>query len=123
MSSTAAVGTEYLEVSGSDSFADHGPETDTPPERAILQRPMSDVEDDEDDLQLLHQPAIALNFQSKKRLSHSACKQQLAFRPKICSDDISDDELSTPSKTTRDRVEMTPVQASRARAPKMSPAY
>ncbi|KAL8754565.1 MAG: hypothetical protein Q9199_004261 [Rusavskia elegans] len=123
MSSTAAVGTENLEVSGSDSFAVHGPETDTPPERAILQRPMSDVEDDEDDLQLLHQPAIALNFQSKKRQSHSACKQQLAFRPKIGSDDISDDELSTPSKTTRDRVEMTPVQASAARAPKMSSAY
>ncbi|KAI4280022.1 MAG: hypothetical protein L6R38_004783 [Xanthoria sp. 2 TBL-2021] len=122
-SSTAAVGTENLEVSGSDSFADYSPETDTPRKRAILRRPMSNVEDDEDDLQLLHQPAIALNFQSKKRQSHSACKQQLAFRPKIGSDDISDDELSTPSKTARDRVEMTPVQASTARAPKMSPAY
>ncbi|KAL8653844.1 MAG: hypothetical protein Q9226_003682 [Calogaya cf. arnoldii] len=119
-SSTPATAAEDLEFLGSYSAADHGPENDMPLERAVLQKQILNVEDDEDDLQISYQPPIARSSQSKKRQSYSARKQQLAFRPKIGSDDISDDELSTPCKTTRDRVEMTPVQASTARAPRMS---
>ena len=111
--STPDEGIEDLWLSGNDNLADHG----TPPQRAILQRHISNVEDDEDDL------AIALNFQSQKRQSHSARKQQLAFRPRIGGEDISDDELSIPSKTIGDRVEMTPVRACRARIPRTSPAF
>ncbi|KAI4220467.1 MAG: hypothetical protein LQ349_008080 [Xanthoria aureola] len=97
-------GIEDLWFSGNDILADHG----TPPQSAILQRRISNAEDDEDDL------AIALNFQNQKRQSHSARKHQLAFRPRIGGEDISDDELSTPLKTIGDRVEMTPVRACRA---------
>ncbi|KAL8852910.1 MAG: hypothetical protein Q9221_002286 [Calogaya cf. arnoldii] len=122
MSSTPAVTAEDLGFLGNDSAADQGPENDMPPERAILQKQILNVEDDEDDLQLSYQPPIARSSQSKKRQIYSARKQQLAFRPKIDSDDISDDELSTPSETTGDRVEMTPIQASTARAPRMSPS-
>ncbi|KAL8980606.1 MAG: hypothetical protein Q9205_004363 [Flavoplaca limonia] len=104
--------TEDLMFSSKEIFAPHGSDTDSDPEQVISQKQISAVEEDEDDLQFPYQPTITPRFQGKGGQSYSGSKQRLAFRPKLGNDDTSDDELSTPSKTTRDRVEMTPAQAS-----------
>ncbi|KAI4267135.1 MAG: hypothetical protein LQ337_008493 [Flavoplaca oasis] len=110
--SAPVLSTEDSEFSGNDIFAPHGSDTDIDPEQVITQNQTSPVEEDEDDLQFPYQPTITPKFQGKGRQSSSGSKQRLAFPPKLGNDDTSDDELSTPLKTTRDRIEMTPVQAS-----------
>ena len=104
--------TEDLLSSINDVFAPHGSDTDINPEQVISQKHISAVEEDEDDLQFPYQPTITPRFQGRGRQSYGGSKQRLAFRPKLGDDDTSDDELSTPSKTMRDRVELTPAQAS-----------
>ncbi|KAL9034693.1 MAG: hypothetical protein Q9180_005263 [Flavoplaca navasiana] len=103
--------TEDLMFSSNDIFAPHGSDTDIDLEQVISQKQISAVEEDEDDLQFPYQPTITPRFQRKGRQSYGGSKQRLAFRPKLGNGDTSDDELSTPSKTTRDWVEMTPAQA------------
>ncbi|KAL8894145.1 MAG: hypothetical protein Q9192_004577 [Flavoplaca navasiana] len=110
--SAPVLSTEDLAFSGKDIFATHGSDTDIDPEHLITRKQISTVEEDEDDLQFPYQPTITPKFQGRGRQSYSGSKQRLALRPKLANDDTSDDELSTPSKTTRDRIEMVPVQAS-----------
>ncbi|KAL8774857.1 MAG: hypothetical protein Q9209_000796 [Squamulea sp. 1 TL-2023] len=113
--STSAVEAENWEFASNGSSTEGGLQTDAPTKCVAIQSPISIVEEDEDDLQLSIKPIIALSLKSKRRQTHSSRKNQLAFRAKVGSDDISDDELSTPSKTVQNQAEMTPVQVSRAR--------
>ncbi|KAL8982550.1 MAG: hypothetical protein Q9177_005236 [Variospora cf. flavescens] len=69
----------------------------------------STKEDDQDDLQLPSKPAMTpIPTRPKHRTSNGGA-HRLALRPKIDEMDMSDDELSTPVKMIRDRLEMTPV--------------
>ncbi|KAL8779341.1 MAG: hypothetical protein Q9213_006984 [Squamulea squamosa] len=118
-----AVGAEDLGFASYGSSTEGSFETDAPTKCTAVPSPIPIDEEDVDDLQLLIKPTIADSLHSKRRQTHSGrTKNQLAFRTKIGSDDISDDELSTPSKTLHNRAEMTPVQASTVRIRRLSSA-
>ncbi|KAL8909821.1 MAG: hypothetical protein Q9171_004878 [Xanthocarpia ochracea] len=117
-----AVWTGDLEFASDGSSTDHSLETDVPSEGVAFQKQISAAEEDKDDLQLSVQPVLAVTFQNKRGQTHSGGKQRLALRPQIGSDDVSDDELSTPSKTVQIRVDETPVQAATARIRRLSSA-
>ncbi|KAL8928719.1 MAG: hypothetical protein Q9172_000782 [Xanthocarpia lactea] len=117
-----AVWTGDLEFASDGSLTDHSLETDVPSEAVAIQKQISAAEEDEDDLQLSIQPVLAVTFQNKRGQIYSGGKQRLALRQQIGSDNVSDDELSTPSKTVQIRVDKTPVQAATARIRRLSSA-
>ncbi|KAL9020561.1 MAG: hypothetical protein Q9185_002147 [Variospora sp. 1 TL-2023] len=69
----------------------------------------STKEDDQDDLQLPSEPAMTPIPTRPQHRTGNGGAHRLEFRPKIDEMDMSDDELSTPVKMIRDRLEMTPV--------------
>ncbi|KAL8703645.1 MAG: hypothetical protein Q9201_003183 [Fulgogasparrea decipioides] len=66
--------------------------------------------DDEDDLQLSLEPAIAAPFRNNRCQPGTGSVYRLAFRSRIEDNDISDDELSTATKVVQAQAEMTPVR-------------
>ncbi|KAL9010592.1 MAG: hypothetical protein Q9173_004484 [Seirophora scorigena] len=66
-------------------------------------------EEDQDDLQLPSEPAMTPIWRTTKHRTNNGGAHRLAFRSKIDEMDLSDDELSTPLKIVKDRLEMTPV--------------
>ena len=111
-----------LEFASDGNLTDHSLETDVPSEGVAVQNNISAAEEEEDDLQLSIQPVLAVIFQNKRGQTHSGGKQPLALRLRIGSDDVSDDELSTPSKTVQIQVDRTPVQSATARIRRLSSA-
>ncbi|KAL8909415.1 MAG: hypothetical protein Q9207_000250 [Kuettlingeria erythrocarpa] len=69
--------------------------------------------DDEDDLQLSLQPVIARGPRESRQRTSTGGERRLVLRNKVDETDMSDDELSTPSKARRYQVEMTPVRSLR----------
>ncbi|KAL8872679.1 MAG: hypothetical protein Q9174_001728 [Haloplaca sp. 1 TL-2023] len=67
--------------------------------------------DDEDDLQLSLAPAMAPPILDSRRNSGVARIHRLPFRPRAETPDVSDDELSTPAKSARKQIEMTPLRS------------
>ncbi|KAL8858032.1 MAG: hypothetical protein Q9178_005493 [Gyalolechia marmorata] len=117
-----AVWTGDLEFASDGSLADHSLETEVPSEAVAIPKQISAAEEDEDDLQLSIQPVLAVTFQNKRGQTYTGGKQRLALRQQIRSDNVSDDELSTPSKTVQIRDDKMPVQAATARIRRLSSA-
>lgn len=70
-----------------------------------------DSDNDEDDLQLSWQPVVARSQRMFGQRTSTGSARRLAFRPKASETEMSDDELSTPSKVIRNLLEMTPVRS------------
>ncbi|KAL8734130.1 MAG: hypothetical protein Q9166_001615 [cf. Caloplaca sp. 2 TL-2023] len=83
------------------------------PEAVPDRRQSAKAIEDEDDLQLLMQPAVAPIRRKYRRYTASSNTTQLPLRPRIQDENISDDELSTPIKAIQDRSEMTPLRLQR----------
>ena len=73
--------------------------------------PVGNAGDDEDDLQFSLAPAMAPPIGNSRRNSGVTSVHRLPFRARVETPDISDDELSTPAKSIRKQVEMTPVRS------------
>ncbi|KAL8967866.1 MAG: hypothetical protein Q9183_002730, partial [Haloplaca sp. 2 TL-2023] len=73
--------------------------------------PMRNAGDDEDDLQFSLAPAMVPPIWNSRRKPGFTSVHRLPFRPRVETPDISDDELSTPAKSIRQQVEMTPVRS------------
>ncbi|KAI4206599.1 MAG: hypothetical protein LQ346_000989 [Caloplaca aetnensis] len=101
---------ENQSVIDESRFAGH---SSLPEGSPALQKGIWPSGDDEDDLQLSFHPVVARGpTESRQRTSTGgACR--LVLRTKLDEADMSDDELSTPSKARCYHVEMTPVRSLR----------
>ncbi|KAL8916145.1 MAG: hypothetical protein Q9208_008682 [Pyrenodesmia sp. 3 TL-2023] len=94
--------TDESRLSGHSSLPEGSP---------TLHKGISPIEAEEDDLQLSLQPVVARGPRKSHQRISTGNARRLVLRPKYNEADMSDDELSTPSKAMQYHVEMTPVRA------------